>query len=91
MIKFKNGYEMEFGCASGALAWYGEGWWWEYPLRLLDVIQPHKLTIISKTLTFDPRIGNLKWWCPWRCVTLIPEGAVNSVGLTNPGYKRWIS
>ncbi len=90
MIKFKNGHNMDFACASGALAWYGEGWWWEHPLRWLGFIRPDELTVISKTLTFDARVGNLKWYCPWRCVRLIEDGAVNAVGLTNPGYDWWI-
>lgn len=80
---------MEFLAASGALAWYGEGWWWERPFRIINLI-PDDLTIISKTVTFEPRVGNLKMWCPWRCVRLIPGGAVNHVGLTNPGYRWWI-
>ena len=90
MIKFGNGLEMDFASASGALAWYGEGWWWEKPLRWAGFIRPDELTIISKTLTFEPRKGNLKWWCPWRCVRLAKGGAVNAVGLTNPGYEWWV-
>ncbi len=90
MIRLKNGHEMDFLCASGALAWYGEGWWWEHPLRWLGLIRPDELTVIGKTLTFEPRQGNLKMWCPWRCVRLISGGAVNAVGLTNPGYQWWI-
>ncbi len=90
MIKFKNGHELDFACASGALAWYGEGWWWEKPLRWFGYIRPDEITIISKTLTYYPVTGNLKWWCPWRCVRLIPDGVVNAVGLTNGGYSWWI-
>jgi dihydroorotate dehydrogenase (NAD+) catalytic subunit len=91
VITFKNGHRLDFACASGALAWMGEGWWWERPLRWLGYIRPDELTVISKTLTYEPRIGNLRWWCPWRCVRLIEDGAVNAVGLTNPGYKWWIN
>jgi dihydroorotate dehydrogenase (NAD+) catalytic subunit len=90
VIRFKNGHELDFACASGALAWMGEGWWWEHPLRWMGLIRPDELTVISKTLTYEPRVGNLKMWCPWRCVRLISQGAVNAVGLTNPGYKWWI-
>lgn len=89
MIILKNGHSFDFVCASGALAWYGEGWWWEYPLRYLGVIDPTQFTIITKTLTYYPRIGNLKMWCPWRCVRLIKGGVVNAVGLTNPGLEWW--
>ncbi len=90
MIKLSNGHEMDFLCASGALAWYGEGWWWEHPLRWMGLIRPDELTVIGKTLTFEPRVGNLRMWAPWRCVRLITGGAVNSVGLTNPGYEWWV-
>lgn len=90
MIKLKNNYKLDFICASGALGWYGEGWWWERPLRWLGFICSEELTVVSKTLTFEPVVGNLRWWCPWRCVRLIKGGAVNAVGLTNPGYRWWI-
>lgn len=91
MILLKNGHKLDFLCASGALAWYGEGYWWEKPLKWLGLICPEELTIISKTLTFTQRQGNLNMWCPWCCVRLIPpESVVNAVGLSNPGYKWWI-
>jgi dihydroorotate dehydrogenase (NAD+) catalytic subunit len=94
VIRFKNGHELDFACASGALAWYGEGWWWEFlfrkkPLSWLGLL-PDDITIIGKTVTYEAIVGNLKWWCPWRCVRLIEDGAVNAVGLTNYGYKWWI-
>jgi dihydroorotate dehydrogenase (NAD+) catalytic subunit len=90
VFSLKNGHKLDFLCASGALAWYGEGWWWERPLRKLGLIRSDELTIISKTLTYLPLKGNLRMWCPWRCVRLIKGGAVNSVGLTNPGYEWWL-
>jgi len=90
MIVLKNGHALDFACASGALAWTGDGWWWEAPLRWLGYINPHELTIIAKTLTYSPRKGNLRMWCPWRCVRLVPGGAINAVCLTNPGYVWWI-
>jgi dihydroorotate dehydrogenase (NAD+) catalytic subunit len=91
MIQFKNGYKMDFACASGALAFNGDGYYWEQPARWLGWLKPQEFTIITKTLTFVETKGNLRWWCPWRCVRLIPGGAVNSVGLTNPGYLWWIN
>jgi dihydroorotate dehydrogenase (NAD+) catalytic subunit len=90
MIELSNGHKIDFACASGALAFDGQGWWWEHPLRWLGIIDPTKLTIITKTLTLEPTVGNLNMWCPWRCVQLIPGGAVNAIGLTNPGLKWWI-
>ncbi len=44
-----------------------------------------------KTLTLLPRKGNLTFWRPWRAVRLVPGGAINSVGLTNPGVHAWCS
>lgn len=91
MIEFRNGYRGEFFCASGALAYTGDGWWFEQPWRFLGFLRPKEFTIITKTLTFLPRKGNLKHWCPWRSVSLISDGGVvNAVGLTNNGYQWWI-
>ncbi|MCS7208124.1 MAG: HisA/HisF-related TIM barrel protein, partial [Fimbriimonadales bacterium] len=66
------------------------GWWWEYPLRWLGILQPRDFAIVVKTLTLRPRRGNLRWYAPWRCVRLITGGTVNAVGLTNPGIDWWI-
>lgn len=76
--------------ASGALAFDGKGWPWEAPLRLLGLLQPRLFTIVTKSITLNPRKGNLTWWNPFGCVRLIPEGVVNAVGLTNSGIEWWI-
>ncbi len=91
MLRLSNGYEFDIATASGALG-YGRGWWWEeFFLIPLGVIRPEAFTIITKTLTKLPRVGNLKWWCPWRCVRLLGGGnVVNAVSLTNPGMEWWI-
>ncbi|MBN2198171.1 hypothetical protein JW698_03240 [Candidatus Wolfebacteria bacterium] len=36
-----------------------------------------------------PREGNLKWYNPLACIRPIYGGAVNAVGLTNPGIDQW--
>ncbi len=90
MIRFSNGAQVEFLTGSGALGFDGRGWWWEYPLRWLGVLNPHDFAIVVKTLTLRPRKGNLRWYAPWRCVRLIRGGAVNAVGLTNPGVDWWL-
>lgn len=90
MINLSNGNEVDFLCASGSLGFCGDGWWWEQPLRWVGMLRPHEFTIITKTLTYRPCKGNLNMAKPWKCVQLIPGGVVNSVGLTNPGYKNWI-
>lgn len=90
MITLSNGERVEFLTGSGALGFDGRGWWWEYPLRWMGVLNPHEFTIVVKTLTLNPRRGNLRWYAPWRCVRLIPGGTVNAVGLTNPGIDWWL-
>jgi dihydroorotate dehydrogenase len=89
MIKLSNGHVLEYVIASGALAFDGKGWPWERPLVAMGLIQPELFTITTKSLTLKPREGNLKWWKPWTCVRTIPGGAVNKVGLTNPGFDWW--
>ena len=91
MIEFHNGHKFDFGCASGALAFHGEGWWFERPWRWIKELRPEEFTVIIKTLTFSPRKGNYVWWRPWTCVRLLERGGVvNAIGLTNPGYEWWL-
>ncbi len=90
VIELSNGARVEFLTGSGALGFDGRGWWWEYPLRWVGLLNPHAFTIVVKTLTLHPRRGNLRWYAPWRCVRLIRGGTVNAVGLTNPGIDWWI-
>ncbi len=90
MIRLPNGESIEFLTGSGALGFDGRGWWWEYPLRWLGLLNPHDFAVVVKTLTLHPRKGNLRWYAPWRCVRLIPGGTVNAVGLTNPGVEWWL-
>ncbi|MBX4210677.1 hypothetical protein KW783_01770 [Candidatus Parcubacteria bacterium] len=90
VITLSNGHQFEFMVASGALAFDGYGWPWERPLAWAGLIKPHLFTVVIKSLTLKPRRGNLRWWKPWSCVRLLPNGsAVNKVGLTNPGIDWW--
>jgi len=89
MITFSNGHEFTYMVASGALAFDGKGWPWERPLVKLGLIRPELFTVVIKTLTRHPRPGNLRMWKPWECVSLIPGGSVNKIGLTNPGIEWW--
>jgi len=89
MITLSNGHAFKYMVASGALAFDGKGWLWERPLVWLGLIKPELFTVVIKSLTRNPRIGNLRWWKPWTCVRLIPGGSVNKVGLTNPGIEWW--
>lgn len=89
MIILSNGHAFGYMVASGALAFDGKGWPWERPLVWLGLIKPELFTVVIKSLTRHPRPGNLRWWKPWTCVRLITGGAVNKVGLTNPGIEWW--
>ena len=89
MITLANGHKFKYMVASGALAFDGKGWPWERPLVWLGLIKPELFTVVIKSLTRNPRPGNLRWWKPWTCVRLIPGGSVNKVGLTNPGIEWW--
>ena len=90
MLELKNGHNFNIATAAGALA-YGNGWWWErYALIPLGIINPNLFTIITKSLTLYETKGNLKMWCPWRCVRLLPDGsAINAVGMTNIGFNKF--
>jgi dihydroorotate dehydrogenase (NAD+) catalytic subunit len=89
MIKLSNGHNFKHMVASGALAFNGKGWFWERPLVWLGLIKPELFTVVIKSLTRNPRQGNLRWWKPWTCIRLIQGGAVNKIGLTNPGIEWW--
>lgn len=92
MIRFNHGYEMDFCCASGALGFNGDGYWWEQPLRWLGLLRPDETTIVCKTVTVQPRKGNLKSYKPWECVRPLGGGSfVSAIGLTNPGINVWIN
>jgi dihydroorotate dehydrogenase len=97
MITLSNGHRLNYVVASGALAFKGKGWWWERPLLWLGLLRPELFTVVIKTLTREPRRGNLRWWnpltwlpfSPWSCVRFLHGGSVNKVGLTNKGIEWW--
>jgi dihydroorotate dehydrogenase len=76
--------------ASGALAFDGKGWPWEWPFRWCGLIDPALFTIVGKSITYGPIRGNLRWWHPWTCVRPIKDGTLNKVGLTNPGFRVFL-
>ncbi len=97
MIRLSNKHCFEYMVASGALGFDGLGWWWERPFVAMGLMKPELFTVVLKSLTLEPTKGNLRWsqpwtwlpWSPWSCVRFIPGGAVNKVGLTNPGIGYW--
>lgn len=97
MIRLSNGHEFTFACGSGALAFDGRGWWWEHPLRWLGILNPKAFTVVAKTVTWEPKKGNLSLLTPWTCVRPVSSadgkkiGATNAVGLTNPGIQAWVN
>lgn len=90
MITLSNGYNFEYVAASGALGFDGKGYFWEKPLKYAGLFDTDLLTPITKTLTYEPRKGNFKWYKPWETVKLIDNGVINSIGLTNYGIRNWI-
>ncbi|MFH1049010.1 MAG: hypothetical protein V1732_05105 [Patescibacteria group bacterium] len=73
MIELSNGHRIEFVAASGALAFDGRGWPWEWPLRWIGLLDPRLFTIVTKTVLSVRRKGNLCWLAPWRVVKFISE------------------
>lgn len=91
MISLSNGHSFKFMTASGALAYDGRGWPWERPLSWVGLLDPSLFTHVTKTLTRNPREGNLRWSHPWSVVKRLRDGGVvNAIGLTNPGLDWWI-
>lgn len=101
MIRLSNNHCFEYMVASGALGFDGQGWWYEKPLVAIGLIKPQLFTVVIRTLTLEPRlypVSNLSWRRPWTwlpfssrsCVQFLPNGgAVNKIGLYNPGIESW--
>jgi len=96
-IKLSNGHVFTYLVASGALKYDGSGWWFEkYFMRFFNLwnglIDPRLFTVIGKSITREPKKGNLKWtdMFGFGCVRHIKDGVVNAVGLTNPGFDWWM-
>ncbi len=89
MIALSNGRMINNVVASGGLAYDGKGWFWERPLVAAGLIKPEMFTVVTKTLTRYKRAGNFRWYKPRESVCLISGGAVNKIGLSNPGIVHW--
>ncbi|MDO8572132.1 MAG: hypothetical protein Q7R79_05625 [bacterium] len=86
-VKLSNGHTLDYVTSSGALGYDGGGWPHEQLLRLLGLLDPSLFTNITKTFTFKPHEGELRWYNPLRCVRIYSNGAINAVKLTNPGIQ----
>lgn len=90
MITLSNGHQFQYCAASGALGYDGKGYWWEQPFKLLKLLRPEEFTIITKTLTLEPRKGDYRWWKPWKTVKIKKDYVINAMGLPNRGLKWWL-
>lgn len=92
-VPLRNGTCRHFFVSSGALAYDGKGWPWEWPLVWTGIIDPTRFVIVSKSLTRNPRQGNMHnmWLDGPRVVRFGRDWVVNGVGLSNPGIDWWIS
>lgn len=89
-IRFPDDGQVRFVAASGAGAFTGIGWPHEWLFRQLGQFDLSRMdAIVLKTLTAEPRRGNLNLMWPWGCIRLIKGGVVNCVGLTNKGIDWW--
>lgn len=95
MIRLSNGHVFEYMAASGALAYDGEGWFWDRALHEAGCLDASQFLSVTPSLTLRERKGNLSWLAPWRCIRPLFEGHrvvgfVNAKGLTNPGVEWWL-
>lgn len=109
MIELSNGHKLEFLAASGSLAFDGRGWFWEWPLRWIGLLDPRLFTIVTKTIMLEPWKGNFRRYAPLRTVKFVSGegkeihpivaltklntigGVVNAIGLTGPGFDKWLA
>ena len=92
MIDLSNGHSFEFMTASGALAFDGRGWWWDWPFVWTNRLDTSLFTKVIKSLTRHEKEGNRRWYdiLGCGCVRFIKDGTINAVGLTNPGISWWM-
>ncbi|MCK5475468.1 MAG: hypothetical protein KAI71_02710 [Candidatus Pacebacteria bacterium] len=87
-----NKHKLEYVAASGTLGFDGKGYPWEQLLIFLRLIDPSLFTVFSKTITFEKTKGNLRTYNPltWSYIRPMRGGSLNSVGLSNPGFQRYL-
>ncbi len=96
-----NGYKERWFAGAGALGLDGfdAGFpplvrAWKWPFRATGRLDPHAFTVITKTVTSEPRAGRQTDWgfrkYAWPVMPLSRRSMVNAVALTNPGIDHWI-
>ncbi len=85
-ITLSNGHKFKFVAASGTLGFDGWGWPQEKLLLLIGLLDPALFTVVTKTVTRNPRKGRN----PLQAVRFIPGGTVNALGLGNPGIDALV-
>lgn len=97
-----NGYAERWFAGAGALGFDGfDGGHpplvrlWKAPFRTAGLLDPHRFTVISKTVTLSPRTGRQTNWgfrkYAWPVFPLSQRSMTNAVALTNPGLDAWIA
>lgn len=83
--------------ASGAMNFYGQGWWWHLLLNMMPGFNYNGACIIGKTTTIDPRRGNMPLRSNYQPKEIFPrcvvvrrkdDSVLNSVGLSGPGAEE---
>lgn len=96
MITFKNGKSISSVVVSTIAGHYGNGMLpyvfdANYNTLLVGLAQS-ETTIMSKSATFNKRVGNVVMHKPWTALQYIKRidnrGMVNAYGLTNPGARK---
>ncbi|MSR84991.1 hypothetical protein EXS71_00925 [Candidatus Uhrbacteria bacterium] len=95
---------IDFGhvfCASGARNFDGNGYPFHGALKALGLLNFERSTLVTKTVTIDPRVGNMPLQedglTPYelkpKCIRVYPaKGMVlNSVGLSNAGVNFYLA
>lgn len=67
---------------------------WKWPFRASGRLDPHAFTVITKTVTAEPRAGRQTNWgfhrYAWPLFPLSRRSMLNAVALTNPGFDYWV-
>jgi dihydroorotate dehydrogenase len=71
--------------AAGALGWDGRGYLWEKPLIWAGLMDPRLFTVVTKSVTMEPRDGRRFAMHP------ITKGIWNNMGIPNRGLEWWIN